>query len=572
MLLFLISLQSITQFNLTVKQLITLSFENEKTCLWYISKSNNNFDHHIASTLQKLQIPLQNIAYNNLLSCKNFLNCNGYLIVVNNLQELVAILKRGNDFTLRPHKRVVVFLNNYNKFDLLNNDVLLQNVYLHDLQMFIATITDGSYNLSVISVKDRTNMTRHSDYGLKKFKPQFAINGRNYSLVVATHNYPPIVYINATKLPYDGLEYIIFQEIAKDWPVKYDICQGDRCYVKIRESVEVRESDVAFGAIWDFTCVNMDLDMSLTYVENCHTFLVPKPHLLPDETFITHSLKLNFLIAMTLNTLAIGFLITTLNYVYNRTKQIDFFHGCLVALRLITGGYVEFPPSNQIKLRFVLLLWYISCVLFTTTYSAGLTSVLSKPLFTNIIRTKQDMIDNELLWLDVENIAELYSYSQLFVKRQLMQYGIVTKTIEKRDCLLRTGKYGIGLAITGKLLLSIIDLDDYAIEHLKFINECDLDCNYVFVLKKHSALTTVINEQIRRFKEHGLIDIWTQFIAKNLNLTRTDQLRHLYATKFDSFVPINFTKLLIAFLLLGFGYFIAAFVFFFEYATRFLIK
>lgn len=331
-----------------------------------------------------------------------------------------------------------------------------------------------------------------------------------------------------------------------------------------------RNQDLGFGSVWDFTTVGLDLDRSLPYVENCHTFIVPKPHLLPEATLITNSLKWNFLIIIILTTVIVGVCFSLVKLYYS--AKFDFLSGFFASFRLITAGCISFPPTNQARLRFVLLVWYLGCVLLTTTYSAGLTSMLSKPSFTNVIRTKIDMYDNKLQWLDEDNTGQLYNFSKLSSKKQLMPFGIIINNSTERNRLLKTGKYGLGLTLTENSLLSILDLDDYTLDNLRLLQECDTDFSYVFVLKKNSALTRIVNEQLNKYREHGLILIWTKFVTKHLNLTRYDQLYNYYSIRQDYYVALNLRKLQVAFYLLVIGFLVSVGLFIFEFASHILSR
>ncbi|RZC42162.1 Lig chan domain containing protein, partial [Asbolus verrucosus] len=327
--------------------------------------------------------------------------------------------------------------------------------------------------------------------------------------VVSAFNCTPFFYVDEENHIIGGLEYQIINKIFYKWPHVYKLVNITEYKYKyeqwaiILRRVVNKSSDLAACSQWQVMMNSSLVDTTYPLKQICVTFLVPKPKLLPRFTFILQpfSVILWFMTIVMFFLVSITIIETQRVYrmfqeYYAKDTTIVFFQ----LIRLWTlGGSSGMPRSTHHTLRLVYLIWFIFCVMYSTYYSAGITSALTNPQFTNVIKTVEDMVNHNIKWLEDTFLKTSFQTSDVENYRKLGDLG----TSEKRR----------NVAIIVKQLSTLYltdteDLDDYERTNLTVLKECIGNFYLVFAMKKRSPYTRIIDKYFGRFQEQGLVQFW----------------------------------------------------------------
>lgn len=222
--------------------------------------------------------------------------CNGYAISVKDTKDFLGIL---SNYRFPPHKKVLLFLEEeYQETLSLRrkiNEMALTLIVVHKAQNYhndtlnVATkIFFAMENKTKILDKDKVV---REDFSGKWTPKLWSEIGK--SIRVSLFHCPPYVIVKRNRTGYTlkGIDFKIFRNIAKDWPVEFLLEEEqenirDNLFIKIIEKVVNKESDIAMCGLWQRVILEKKLDMSRYNSAQCITFLVAKPTLLGDETFI----------------------------------------------------------------------------------------------------------------------------------------------------------------------------------------------------------------------------------------------------------------------------------------------
>lgn len=258
--------------------------------------------------------------------------CDGFIISAGNLTNFVEIL---SNFKFPPHKRVMLFLDE----DYHPTFAIEAKVYKRALSLIVihgqinsqdapANIYFTIINKTKVLGKDKINQEDFSSRWTPKLWTKI---GRN--IRVSLFHCPPYVIVkdkgNYTRYSLEGIDFNIFRAITSRWPVEFLLEEEeentrDNLFIKIIQRVVSKESDIAMCGLWQRVILERKIEMSKYNSVQCLTFLVAKPRLLGDETFIfqpfSDSLWLHILALLSVTSLVYIFLDNC--YIRHRTSAL----------------------------------------------------------------------------------------------------------------------------------------------------------------------------------------------------------------------------------------------------------
>lgn len=372
---------------------------------------------------------------------------------------------------------------------------------------------------------------------------------------------------------FDGVEYRIFEEIAKEWPKHYSINTDPMSvHVNIVKNVYDGYADIAFCSLWRITLPLEKIEMSVPYTQQCLTFLVPKPFLLPVTTYMFQPLRLSVWMFCGLFLFYLSCILYLIDRLYSRIHlthvPLEYCYALLTVLRIFTSGTISYPTKNPSKINVILLLWCIYSSLIAIAYSAGFTSILTYPRYTKPINTFQEMVDQNIHWGGKSNgLKYFFEESQKLITRQLSQKFIEEKTIEDKIKRISEHNYGTFVKLLpNKYVTDTENLDDYGRANLKIIPECIETYQIVFVFSKNSPYVNIFNKNIQALTENGIIQFWYQKLKFRYELTYTVNFFTSYSADIEfNIKALNLKYIQGALYLLAIGFAISLFIFLGEY-------
>lgn len=375
---------------------------------------------------------------------------------------------------------------------------------------------------------------------------------------------PYVVYHKESKT-FSGMEYRMVEEATKNLPVEYRIHglnnskEARGFWDEIVNDVIRGDSDLAFSSLFQAYTVMKNVSLTIAHSQACITFLVPKPELLSEASYVFQPLHLNlWLLILTvtvITSLCVRFL-THLGQKFDRnTENITFSENIspiMFGIRIFTLGSVKKRiPSSQIYLRVMFLAFAFTCLCFSTAYSGGFTSSLTYPRYSKPIWTVKDMVE--------QNVRLAYPQTPIdkallisVLKDSVNPYArFLIHKIASDD----SNKYSdaILIKISGqKYITNTADLDNYFKTHYQVLRECLKQESLVFVLQKNSPFTSFFNSEIQRFVEHGFVDYWYRIALSDSDMSYMSNFYTVYVQDFRP-KPLNCKKLQGAFYLLAVG-------------------
>lgn len=549
---------------IAVNEIISLTFKNDKCLVGILEQCE--MTNYVETALLKLQVPIFLTTFQDVKNfTKKIAKCSGYLISLKSLSQLKELFRSSSENdTFTHHKRVLVFYESQGK---LSNYASLSDAYLNgteiiivhrNLQSLQVTFTWTDNTVTVLNATGHLNIVP-DHYSVKPWKPKLKNKFR-----VSTFHCPPFVLHDEKRGGYGGPELNIIREMTKDWPVEYYF-HGPGSWFKIVDDVSRRKSDVAMCSLWQ-TPASKTADTSHPFAQICVTFLVSKPQLLSDISYVFQPFQLTLWILI----IVVLVLVSYVLYLLHATEKLratviykaDIVSAFLDAIRLFTLGSLSRPPkSTQHSLRHVLISFSITCLILSTAYSAGFTSSLTYPRYTKPIRTVEDMIEQNVK-IEVEpketNIKELFEgFSDPHI-RSLSDYIVFVSENETRH---ENTKYAKFVKVAGmKYVTDTENLDSYSKTHLVLLKGCISKSNVVFVLQRNSVYTDIINKYTQRFVEYGFVRYWFKqaiYLSKD---TYFDNFYSLYVNKFGH-GSLKIERLKGVFIMLTFGLATATLIF-----------
>lgn len=413
------------------------------------------------------------------------------------------------------------------------------------------------------------------DYILHK---KNAVFWSNVTLHASAFNCSPFFMFDGTK--YDGLEYQMLNEILKNFNVKYtfhDRLNVSDTWEAVLQDVLKGRSDIGLCSQW-LTIYMYELKTYTTpYSQICATFLVPKPTEISPMLFIFLPLSLKTWICILVVTICLIFALNFLAIQFS--KLFSNFHSRYVKISecfdhilriLIQQSTSYFPPNIQNVIRCLILIWILGTLLITTGYSAGITSLLTKPRFSEPINTFTDFIAAKLKWGMRTNLYAKFlteTNDQTMIK--IGQSFETENSDEIKNARLRTNHYATLVKTISNIFVTDIEFMDEDVKHiLRTMQECIGNYYLVFILRKNSPLKEIFDRKLYQIIEGGLHHFWFNDILNNLHISFMKRFFVDSGTELSKNKPLNFDKLEGVYIFLAISLSIAFMVFLIELIKR----
>lgn len=343
-------------------------------------------------------------------------SCFKYILFTSNFKILSKILSKG---VFSPHSKFVVLfygdeISNFEdskEFRKIQNDLKQKAVSLlifklnkNCIKNYKLHANESNKIISNYSTKKiEISKFFNKHYKWTKWIPSFRNNKR---FKLSSFNCSPFVIKNQNNIAVDGVEYRMIKEITKEWPLEHVTPEKNRTEsvwtMNLRNLIN-KKADAAICSVFQISSVKPLLERTRPYSQTCLTFVVPKPHLLPQFTYVFQPLQLNLWLLCIVSVFVIALFLKAVSF-YQKYKRdpIGFskYSTCvLILVRLITtSGFYMFPTKSQYVFRFIITSWTLDCVILTTGYHAGFTSILSSSRYTEPIETLSNMIKHDVYW------------------------------------------------------------------------------------------------------------------------------------------------------------------------------
>ncbi|GJQ84124.1 hypothetical protein Trydic_g12096 [Trypoxylus dichotomus] len=528
--------------------------------------------------------------------------CDGYLIVSSNYTALNRFFtyRYERSFEFQTHKRILILYVGKGNFmvapfstvaNLKGNDIVVVDKlpnYERDLDMYIVFYRDGQYvreddiidenvTIRVSSVRENKilkewrYLIEDLDKSLIKFthwKPNF--QRENDTFKVACYDCPPYVYVDQENKVYDGIDYEIIKLIANEWPITFEVDNFSiyrDMYANTLKRIRDGRNDLGACSIWTRATSSSQMDRSISYSDTCLSFLVPKPHILKPMWLVFYPISAFVWILTAVVTIIVAVLIKLAPKSDERHyNNLDY--TLLQSLRVLALGPLNrFPIKSHFVFKMVLMIWLYTCLILTTGYSAGFSSALTYPTYSEDIKTIKDMVKQDIHWgSTTTGLRDNLIHSGDPGVAKLINNFLLEKDINVKNERIRSNKYAVNVnMVASKYVSDTRFLDDYAKKNLKVLQECFSTNSIVYALKTNSPYKGTLNRRLLRLIEHGLVEFWTNRILNKYKLLNSQQ----YYTKLNdianAYEPLNLAKLRGIFYFLIIGYCAAIIAFIGEY-------
>lgn len=524
----------------------------EQSCVYFLD-GGEIVPLLLSQSLLKTNLQILNINWR-LFRGSNIKVCSGYILTTKNLSKTYEALGEEfeNNGKIFPYERMIIFSDS-----------------LNDKKIFDPIIDSYALDIIMIEVNAGEVHAKHiSNLNSDAIEPSTWIPKKTF--YVSAFHCTPFFYINEKDNILGGFEFQFIETALQNFAHSYKIL-NESSLVKdqdnwqmVRETVAQKETDLAGCSPWHASLNFSLVDATYPLRQNCLTALVPKPQLLPSYTFILQPFSLVlwlaiffilFIFVLVLSQATKIYKIIGKSYFYKKDYAIIM----IDLLRLLSlGGLRKMPYSNQYTFRIIFLMWLVVCVYNSTYYSAGITSSLSNPKVTRVITTLDDMVNYNIRWDEIPFLKDSFekSDSQVLKKLATLSTQILDKNVAK-----------FTKQICNFYLTDTESLDSNQRQSLTVLKECFGSYYVVFVVKKHSPFTKILNKHEARLFEQGILDFW----LKNISYFEHSNsfFKSLYSDFGDNInIFIDLNRLMGAFYMLLVGHFVAFLVFMLENFVR----
>ncbi|KAL3272311.1 hypothetical protein HHI36_024069, partial [Cryptolaemus montrouzieri] len=385
--------------------------------------------------------------------------------------------------------------------------------------------------------------------------------------IVTFHNPPYTIVTNRTH--FTGIEIKLIRMIVNDIPHVFKILY-DKGLPSLSPSMTPHKtvseelmkphggSDVGLSSLWLRLYRH---DVTHSHSQQCNTFIVKKPTLYSENTFMFQALRLEIWILVGIVFLTELFLL----HKFQKRETVSSFNSepkMLIAIRTLAASSILKIPSQKYPIqRFILIQWIAFCLLMATCYNAGLTTSLRFPLLTSDIRNFDDMVKYKINWFDETDGVKNYLKSiNDTITRSLVKlyHSEVNKTL--RNSKLQGNNYGFrACCLPGGYVTNLEGIEANILENFRIIPKCIFNNHIAIGLRKNLPIKSVFNQKITRLIQHGLVDhLYREFSLRK----RSDVMAKLSSSdpmKLHETLDLN--KMTASFLLLFLSMCIASMIF-----------
>jgi hypothetical protein len=579
-----LTIRNVTAYNTNfVLYLINTSFTKNTKCLCLITDSFNGLDlGEVFENIQIVSIHIHNFKHIK----KVWSMCDGYIVLSDDIiiKELFTIKTINKYF--KAHKSVLWFVKEPHQLDSveLEASTTLQNLDLTVLTSFVHQVENN-----LLPKHKFVSLEIHNKSGSKKDKwsPRRNLLKYGEKFRAALFDCSPYVSFNRRDKSYDGLEIKMLNEILTGWPLDFvhfhkDKNFTDDLFAKALQQVVDNKCDIALCAQWFENANKHHVEKSVEYMLSCRNFLVARPELLPNYSFIFQPFYIDLWILYFLTLIFCTIMIHLMSNIFGKISGIEeniskiknLGEIIIHLLRIFSLGSVNrLPHSQHTSMRFFLIILFLFCILVSVYYSAGLTISLRFPRFSTNLNTVQDVIDNGIKWFDGGGMdwTKLWMESSENSKfNRLASLFESVSSITEVHRKLRGKDHGLLVETCAGNDLSFIMfseiLDEHGRKHMKIIPE-DIACFYaIFPLKPNSPYVNLFNRAIHNFIEYGFIKHWLTEFANKPEYRYMKQFFQRYSQEIRQ--DINLKNVQGAFHFLMFGYSLACLIFCMEKVVK----
>jgi hypothetical protein len=531
-------------------KLIRISFE-KPFCLYYIHDTTSNVTIlNEVLIKQELQVVSLNVANIRQLRYAN-ITCDGYIFESNDVNATRNMFSnRTINLYFQPHKRILFFTEIWRYFDIpsIHAATAWQDLDLVIIE-FEKTVKDGGKKQALVHEENQINVvlvgpekvirqndTFSAEYLTKeKWRPGRVLEKYGFNFSVIYFDCPPYFLSHKNNSVYEGVEMEMVKVMTRNWPINYKFIEVEsityNSFLNSFTNIIKNKGDLA-------TCSHFrqrthpEMERSYPYARMCLTFLVPRPVLLSDITFLVQPLQLSLWIAYFATLIIVSLFLKPMETLTSRddTKTLttylceDVFQSIISVLRVgSSGSMIRIPESHQVAARVLSIVLLVFCMLVSTYYSAGLTISLRFPRYSYSIDTLEDFVKYDVKWQSTQNFSFLNYYwenTQTHIIVEMAKRFVFAGDTPDAMKRLNEMKYAL---LVGKFegtdtdFLAFADkVDDYGRKHLTTMSDGDMGCfDISFPLRINSPFLDSIDKSILHIREFGFINYWYKdFIRK----------------------------------------------------------
>ncbi|GJQ84106.1 hypothetical protein Trydic_g12080 [Trypoxylus dichotomus] len=551
-----------------------------------LTANSGYFDEYIAVCSNSINIPILTILpedfRNNLNNRRIPTGCNAYVTFSDNFTYLERLFdyKQDEKFQFETHKRIIVVYSAVRNFltppfsdvaSIKGNDVIV-------IDSFNTTMTQKELlmKMRITSVlQNKTSfISSHAQEGmfnitgmlrLKSWKPNFRDGNRSFR--IATFNCTPFIYTNLENQVYDGIDFHLVQLLLRGWPitfVAYETIPYMNMYNLILQTVHYELNDLGTCSIWQTAVLFADLDYTHSYTESCSSFLVPKPRETTRIWFVYRPIKLWTWFCIGVAVIITGIFLNFAYKIYGKTRENSSYY-FLLTLRILSLGPIERIVNERHKiLRAILLIWILICLILTTAYSAGFSSILTRPKLKHL-STIKDMVEDKIKWGSTSAFVKSDVISSIYPDAlELARNFLLEKDNFVKNRRIRSNKYAI---VSDRLMEYYVTnteyLDQYGRTYLEVLPQCYLKNAFIYPLSPNSPYKQLLNRRVFELSEYGFVRYWTNRIIIKYNMFYMYRFFEIN-NGIGNHIPLSMAKIQGIFYFLLMGYILSLIVFVFE--------
>lgn len=572
-----------TQEKLKIIQQIIQQAVKDSNCVVYTSYATNIAPLIVEEALQKVD---KHTMYTTNQQIKN-MNCNVFIIFAETLEGVETTfaenIRESDQLLMR--KKILIF---YKGTAVFEKEYLMGIFPKGTRVVFVEGLSDDMtqiWNKTAAVTYRPPKMTfgfsgreitlkSAKDVNLRSFQQKTRILRLDRKFRISLFRCTPFVVYNQNSNTFTGTEYNMIKEVLKDFELEYLFHEHTKenaysFWNEVVNEVSRGDSDIALCSLWQSAHIRRNVSLTYPHNQLCITFLVPKPKLLSEVSYVFQPFHLSLWLLVIAAVLITCFFVRLLTYFCHtdRTNRqsvafSDNFTPILHAIRIFTLGSVKGTiPTTQTHLRVLFIVFAFAGLCLSTAYSAGFTSSLTYPRYSEPIWTIKDMIKQNVKISVKEHVDENEEASFKSFLNEFVNPDV--RSLANQFASDDSDKYSHARLVKvwgGRYVTDTEDMDDYSKTHYQVLRECIMQENIVFVLQRNSPFISFINKQIQRFIEHGFVDYWYK---KSLIESDMSYMSNFYTTYVENIrpKPLHGKKLQGAFYLLNCGLLLSFIVF-----------
>lgn len=323
---------------------------------------------------------------------------------------------------------------------------------------------------------------------------------QNLTIRICYIQSPPFTCLDKENRLIDGVQVPVFKEATKDLQVIYKLIEEPEdqlIWDSELDALTKNVCDVAAGGQWHRV---FSPAVEYTYPDShfCLTFLVKKPLLLPQTSFVTT----HFGTAVMLYLGVMSCILLTFRIIKRVMTDTRVFEDLTDVFNIIT---LQSDKSTHIWVssRCLLLFWLIFRLLFPIYCSAGITGSLAKPNFYKNIDSFADMVREQVIWTSNSNIYR--GYMEESIDETI--WALAKLNVRGDEILDRTEDSAILVkVISDAYLINLDRLPKEDQKYYKLLRECVNKYYSGFAVNKRSPFKGLFDYATLRLTEAGIVN------------------------------------------------------------------